>query len=356
MPSENKVLDGLEAVARRLDSELVLTDPMTERLQTIKREAWAARMQAGNEGLFLGTIIAGHGSLSAEQLRTLSEGHGRVDEAWATVTSLTDAAMPAAVVHAVAAAQVAYFGWLPSSRTPVIEALTAGRPTVSFEEWDGTTQKALGSLLEVANAAAEATEDYAATRAASAGWHLLGGILVAGFVAVLLVGAAVFVRRRIVLPVLHLTELIQRLADGDNVSAIAVVQQNDELGRMRQALERLRINAEAAAHAASDRSEKDRQALERSRHVEALTRAFQLQVGDLAGGVSSAATELKATANAMSATADQTNQQSGAVAAASEQTSANVQTVAAAAEQLACLGSGSQPAGGTVGSDRRTSG
>jgi methyl-accepting chemotaxis protein len=335
MPSENKVLDGLEAVARRLDSELVLTDPMTERLQTIKREAWSTRMQAGNEGLFLGTIIAGHGTLSPEQLRTLSESHGRIDEAWAIVTSLTDKAMPGPVVRAVAAAQTAYFEWLPSGRGPVIEALVAGRPTMSFEEWDGTTQKALGPLLGVANAAAEATEDHAATRASSAVWHLLGSILVAGFVGVLLVAAAIFVRRRIVLPVLHLTESIRRLADGDNVSPIAVIQQNDELGRMRQALECLRINAAEAANAASDQLDKDRQALEHSRHVEAVTKAFQVQVGDLAGGVSSAAIELKATADAMSATADQTNRQSGAAAMAAEETSANVETVAAAAEQLA---------------------
>ena len=50
--------------------------------------------------------------------------------------------------------------------------------------------------------------------------------------------------------------------------------------------------------------------------------------------VSSAATELQASAQAMASTAEETSQQSSAVAAASEQVTANVQTVASAAEEL----------------------
>jgi len=51
--------------------------------------------------------------------------------------------------------------------------------------------------------------------------------------------------------------------------------------------------------------------------------------------VSSASTELQASARTMGSTASSTSEQAGAVAATAEQTSTNVQTVAAAAEQLA---------------------
>src|SRR3546814_12712011 len=61
---------------------------------------------------------------------------------------------------------------------------------------------------------------------------------------------------------------------------------------------------------------------------------FETKVGDLVQALSSAATEMEATAQSMSATAEQPDQQSVAVAAASEQASTNVQTVAGASEEL----------------------
>ena len=61
---------------------------------------------------------------------------------------------------------------------------------------------------------------------------------------------------------------------------------------------------------------------------------FEGKVGSLVSMLSSGATELQATAQAMSATATQTNQQAATVAAAAEEASAGVQTVAAAAEEL----------------------
>ena len=55
----------------------------------------------------------------------------------------------------------------------------------------------------------------------------------------------------------------------------------------------------------------------------------------MVGKVSSAATELQATAQSMTGTAGQATQHATSVAAAAEQASANVQTVAAASEELA---------------------
>lgn len=62
--------------------------------------------------------------------------------------------------------------------------------------------------------------------------------------------------------------------------------------------------------------------------------AFEAKVGSLVSMLSSGATELQATAEAMSATATHTNQQATTVAAAAEEASCGVQTVAAAAEEL----------------------
>ena len=67
-----------------------------------------------------------------------------------------------------------------------------------------------------------------------------------------------------------------------------------------------------------------------------ITEQVQLseKVMNVVKNVSSASTEMRATAEGMSATAEETSRQATAVAAASEQATANVQTVASAAEEM----------------------
>ena len=74
---------------------------------------------------------------------------------------------------------------------------------------------------------------------------------------------------------------------------------------------------------------------ERGKKVDALTNAFESNVTQMVGLVSSAATQLQATARSMSGTADVTTRQASTVASAAEEASVNVQTVASAAEELA---------------------
>ncbi len=73
---------------------------------------------------------------------------------------------------------------------------------------------------------------------------------------------------------------------------------------------------------------------ERRATLDRLAGDFEKAIGVVVGIVSSASTELQATAQAMTGAAEETSAQAGTVARASEQASANVQTVAAAAEEL----------------------
>ncbi|HTW72394.1 MAG TPA: globin-coupled sensor protein [Acetobacteraceae bacterium] len=74
---------------------------------------------------------------------------------------------------------------------------------------------------------------------------------------------------------------------------------------------------------------------QRSQRVDALLHEFETTTGALVGTVASAATQLRATAQAMSSTTEQTTGQAASVAAAVEEASVNMQTVASAAEELA---------------------
>src|SRR5581483_45229 len=87
----------------------------------------------------------------------------------------------------------------------------------------------------------------------------------------------------------------------------------------------LREEQEAAKHRAE---------AERRKSMLDLADRFEANVGSVVGSVTTAATSLQHTAQAMSATAEQTTRQSAAVAAASEETTQNVQTVSSATEEL----------------------
>tara|TARA_B100000676_G_C18045111_1_gene827384 strand:- start:40 stop:600 length:561 start_codon:yes stop_codon:yes gene_type:complete len=73
---------------------------------------------------------------------------------------------------------------------------------------------------------------------------------------------------------------------------------------------------------------------ERVEQFSTVVNGFEMSMENAVGTVSSAATELQSSAEAMDRTAQSTNEQSATVAAAAEQASVNVETVASAAEEL----------------------
>ncbi|MDX9861516.1 MAG: methyl-accepting chemotaxis protein [Rhodospirillales bacterium] len=109
----------------------------------------------------------------------------------------------------------------------------------------------------------------------------------------------------------------------------------DEFGPVARALHQFRESKIQMDHIREKHTEAERRAEEEKRRTMLkMADAFEASVGKVVGQVSSAATEMQASSEAMSATAEETTRQSAAVAAASEQASANVQTVASAAEEL----------------------
>jgi methyl-accepting chemotaxis protein len=70
------------------------------------------------------------------------------------------------------------------------------------------------------------------------------------------------------------------------------------------------------------------------RRVDAITRDFEKMIGEIVNAVSSASTQLEASAGTLSSTADRSQELATTVSAASEEASANVQSVASATEEL----------------------
>ncbi|MFL9827467.1 cache domain-containing protein, partial [Rhodoplanes sp. SY1] len=157
---------------------------------------------------------------------------------------------------------------------------------------------------------------------------------VAGLLAVLCV-VAVTLARGLVRPVKAMTAAMEELAAGKLDAEIPGVGRKDEVGAMADAVAVFKSNAierrrlEAEQHEAEARA-----AAQRKADMVRLADQFEQAVGGIIATVSSAATELEATATTLTRTADQTQQKSATVSAASEEASTNVQAVAAATNEM----------------------
>ncbi|GAB4190973.1 MAG: HAMP domain-containing methyl-accepting chemotaxis protein [Thalassobaculales bacterium] len=161
------------------------------------------------------------------------------------------------------------------------------------------------------------------------------GMIVAGAAIGIGLVLAWLIGRGIAVPVQSMTAAMGSLAAGDLGTEVPSRERRDEIGRMAAAVQVFKESmTEAERLRGEQEAQKARAAEERRRAMRELADAFESKVGGVVRTVSSAATEMQASAQSLQATAEETSRQSAAVAAASEQATSNVQTVAAAAEEL----------------------
>src|SRR5581483_6002543 len=154
-----------------------------------------------------------------------------------------------------------------------------------------------------------------------------------------LLAVAVFVLwvgRSISKPLRAMTRGMARLMDGDFDVKLPEIVRGDEIGEMARTVEGFKVKAIAKARREAEEEDARRRAADEARKIDMhrIADAFEKAVGNVVETVSSASTELEATAKALTNTADTNGQLAGAVANASEEASMNVRSVAAATEEL----------------------
>jgi methyl-accepting chemotaxis protein len=145
---------------------------------------------------------------------------------------------------------------------------------------------------------------------------------------------SILLARGIAGPVRLMTSAMGRLAAGDTAVEVPAQGRKDEIGAMAAAVQVFKDNA-IERQRLEAQQEQERKAKEA--RAEAVARAierFDAEISEVLHVVTSAATELEATAQSLSSTSEETSRQATGAASASEQTSANVQTVAAATEEM----------------------
>ena len=127
---------------------------------------------------------------------------------------------------------------------------------------------------------------------------------------------------------------MQALGKGDLSAEVLHQGEKTEIGAMADTLQVFK-EALIAKKAADEAAAADAEAkIERGRRVDAITSSFEAMIGEIVQTVSSASTQLEASAGTLSSTAERSQQLTTTVAAASEEASTNVQSVASATEEL----------------------
>src|SRR5438552_314775 len=159
---------------------------------------------------------------------------------------------------------------------------------------------------------------------------------VAGATVILGLLIAFLIARGIILPLAGLTAGMKELANGNFGVVLPGLERKDEVGDMAQAVESFKVKAEEKARDEAEAKVEQDQVVARQRKAEMqkLADNFESAVGEIIETVSSASTDLEASAGTLTKTAERSQQVTTAVAAASEEASTNVQSVASATEEL----------------------
>jgi PAS domain S-box-containing protein len=133
-------------------------------------------------------------------------------------------------------------------------------------------------------------------------------------------------------PLKHLNETMENIVQGKLDTRVRI-ERDDEIGEALRNLQTVQtiVRFSREELKASER----RAAIQRRGEMVKLADSFEGAVGEIVGTVSSASTELEASATSLSTTADRGQELASMVAAASEVASTNVQSVASASEEMA---------------------
>ncbi|WP_430624945.1 methyl-accepting chemotaxis protein [Rhodopseudomonas sp. P1] len=154
-------------------------------------------------------------------------------------------------------------------------------------------------------------------------------------VLVVLLAASVFMGRRITNPIHAMTAAMNDLAGGNLQVAVPGVGRSDEIGEMADAVQVFKTNAVERLRLEAEQVEQEsRAAAQRKADMVKLADDFEAAVGEIIHTVSSAATELEASAKTLTGTAIRSQELAVVVASASDEASTNVQSVASATEEM----------------------
>ncbi len=195
-----------------------------------------------------------------------------------------------------------------------------------------------GELMETAVSTAQTNNKASKEEAAvQIDWANKVSMAMALVVMISLIVSVVFSFLGIARPMTRLNGALGEMAGGNLDVVIPGAERGDEIGDLAKTVTVIRENAEQKARDEAEAKINQDQIAQRQRKAEMVKLAndFEGAVGEIVETVSSASTELEASAGTLTSTAERAQELTTMVAAASEEASTNVQSVASATEEMA---------------------
>src|SRR6266851_3590380 len=209
-----------------------------------------------------------------------------------------------------------FFAWMETALTLAGELKATSESFSAVEPVIETVSKAVNDLR------AEAERSNITVRD-NIQWQMEIAILLIAFV---VLGAGFFIGRSVSKPLSAMRAAMIDLATGNFAVVLPGLGRADEIGEIAQAVETFKVNAEKKARDEVEANIKRDQVAAQQRRADMMRLAdeFENAVGEIVETVSSASTELEASAGTLTSTAERAQELTTAVAAASEEASTNL--------------------------------
>lgn len=196
------------------------------------------------------------------------------------------------------------------------------------QELDSLTRSMSADISAISNAQSQAAN----SAASAAEMQIMMTILLAILGGV---GLAFVLNLAITRPIQTITNVMDRLANGDNEVDIPGIERGDEIGNMSRTVQIFRDNAVERAELQTQNAQEEASRHERQQRVDDLIHGFRATAEDALGSVATTAGSLDNTAQALTEIARDSAGYASETQSSSNETTNNVQTVASAAEELA---------------------
>jgi len=336
LPAVVEALVIIEPMLNRLENRVAAADASLTALLDIGRTAQDLRIAAGSRGATAALAISMRRPLTAAETAIVDRSQGRIEADRDRVESGVDqTGNPERVVKPLKEAIDGYFGAAAANIEKVMQvARSDAKYAISPEQWADLVVPAIQRFLAVRDAAlTEAAERAKVARNDALMALALAALAVLALLG-LLAGVLMIFRRRVVTPLATYAAVVSDLAAGRDDVAIPAAARTDEIGTMAVALQSFKNVLIAKKIADEEAAVEANSKIERAQRVDGITRDFESVIATIVETVSSASSELEASADTLSSTAEHSQKMTTLVAAASEEASANVHSVASATEQM----------------------
>jgi len=258
LPGVGQAVAIVEPLLNRLENQVATADASLTALLNIARTAQDLRISAGGRAAVLSLAVSARRPATAAELSAMERGQGRVDLDRERIEANVDQiGSPVRVAQAFKAAVDIYFGRVvPWLEKEMPAARSDGKFGIDTGQLSNVVVPAVQSFLAVRDAAlTEAAERAGGARDAALMALALTGVAVLALLGVL-AGVTVILRRRLITPLIALTDVISDLAAGRHDVMIPATERGDEIGTMAGSLQVFKeaLIAKKAADAVAEAS------------------------------------------------------------------------------------------------------